>query len=261
MDNAPPPSGFATWQPVKLAAKAYAIKNGIALPAGFNPTTNAPGPAFRALVVAIERFAGLDVDQGLVGPQVLGVLAPFLGTSGAHPKIQAGDPLCFSHGSEAGPVAITLSNENQFHANEPLTWLRIPGLAPRANDPTRQRMVDIARFAIAQSKRIHYSQDHRMAWERASRKLRPPIAANALPLDVFEDCSSSISGIAALAGAPDPNGSGFDGEGFTGTMLDHCTRLGAGAPPAALLPADIAVYGKDNGTHAIMVLDPFRPPR
>ena len=88
--------------------------------------------------------------------------------------------------------------------------------------------------------------------------MRPPIAPNTLPLDVFEDCSSSISGIAALAGAPDPNGSGFDGEGFTGTMLDHCTHLGTGRAPAGLLPADIAVYGADNGVHAMMVIDPFQ---
>jgi hypothetical protein len=259
--STPPPAPFAHWQPIKLAAKAYAIRHGIPLPPGFRPETNAAGPAFRALVVAIEQAAGLDVDDGSVGPQVLGALGPFLGTSPSHGGVQAGDPLCFSHGSEAGPLAITLSNESQFHAGEPVTWLRIPGLPARADDPTRQRFVALARFAIAQAKHIHYSQDDhlRMAWERAARHVKPPIAPNALPLEVFEDCSSSISGLAALAGAPDPNGSGFDGSGFTGTMLGHCTRLGSGAPPRGLLPGDIAVYGDGNGTHAMLVIDAFRP--
>src|SRR5690349_3222288 len=127
-DSSPPPTGFAAWQPVKLAAKAYAIRHGIALPAGFDPTTDTAGPAFRALVVAIEQSAGLDVDEGRVGPQVLGVLGPFLGTSRTQRASLAADPLLFSHGSEDGPHHVALSQENTAHAGEPLTWLRIPGL-------------------------------------------------------------------------------------------------------------------------------------
>jgi cell wall-associated NlpC family hydrolase len=35
------------------------------------------------------------------------------------------DPLLFSHGIEAGPIAVRLSTENRYHAGETVSFLRL----------------------------------------------------------------------------------------------------------------------------------------
>ncbi len=67
------------------------------------------------------------------------------------------------------------------------------------------------------------------------------------------DCSEAVTLVFRLAGCGDPNGLGFNGYGYTGTMLSHLphyTALGA-AHPGALL-----VFGSGTGTHVCMVMEP-----
>jgi peptidoglycan hydrolase-like protein with peptidoglycan-binding domain len=40
-----------------------------------------------------------------------------------------------------------------------------------------------------------------------------------------EDCSSSVTGACWLAGVPDPNGLGYNGQGYTGTLVTHGFRI------------------------------------
>lgn len=63
--------------------------------------------------------------------------------------------------------------------------------------------------------RMHYTQSSlRMTIVR--KKLRPPFH-NVL----FEDCSSFATGVYWIAGCPDPNGLGYNGFGYTGTLARH----------------------------------------
>lgn len=81
---------------------------------------------------------------------------------------------------------------------------------------------------------VHYTQ----GWSRMSivkRHLATMVALNnAGPL--YEDCSSSLTGLYYIARVPDPNGFGFNGLGYTGTMAVRGSRWGAslgGLPVAA----------------------------
>lgn len=64
------------------------------------------------------------------------------------------------------------------------------------------------------------------------------------------DCSGSITLAAKAAGCPDPNGLGFNGQGYTGTMLSHCKHI----PRSLLQPGDLAVFGAFPGHHVVAVV-------
>lgn len=70
---------------------------------------------------------------------------------------------------------------------------------------------------------------------------------------VFEgDCSSTITEIDKWSGLSDPNGLGFDGYGYTGTMLDHLPRTDTVRTGA------IGIFGAYPGLHAIMALEDYK---
>ena len=56
------------------------------------------------------------------------------------------------------------------------------------------------------------------------------------------DCSSHATGAYFWAGAPDPNHRGYDGYGYTGTLIDN--------PPASspYKVGDLAIYGASSGS-------------
>ena len=53
-----------------------------------------------------------------------------------------------------------------------------------------------------------------------------------------------------LAGADDPNGLGYDHEGYTGTLLSHGLEI----PLAQVQPGDVIVYGPGTGWHTALVV-------
>lgn len=66
------------------------------------------------------------------------------------------------------------------------------------------------------------------------------------------DCTEAITMIFRLAGAKDPNGSNYNGQGFTGTMLDHLPHFKksiSGAKTGAIL-----IFGAGDGTHGCIVM-------
>ena len=74
------------------------------------------------------------------------------------------------------------------------------------------------------------------------RKIYPPRVPE------WEDCSSFATWTYFVAGAPDPNGAGYNGSGYTGTLSRHGRRLGGeGSSRSQQLklaqPGDLVFYG------------------
>lgn len=71
---------------------------------------------------------------------------------------------------------------------------------------------------------------------------------------LWSDCSSGVTDLYWLAGLPDPNGLGYNGQGYTGTLIVH----GKSAPSFAALPTGGMVFYSTNGqtsTHVAMKID------
>jgi Putative peptidoglycan binding domain len=104
----------------------------------------------------------------------------------------------------------------------------------------REAIVANARWGIANQPLIHYAQ------------LRPIDALHEprrLPLTT--DCSGFVTLCYVWAGAPDPNGLGCSGAGWTGTLLEHLKPLAA----EAVQPGDLVVFGPPPGKHVALVLE------
>ncbi len=68
------------------------------------------------------------------------------------------------------------------------------------------------------------------------------------------DCSAWVTYCYSWSHAPDPNGQNFDGEGYTGTLLSHGTKI----PESQLMPGDVIVFvtpQKTDGVHAVLVTE------
>jgi cell wall-associated NlpC family hydrolase len=67
----------------------------------------------------------------------------------------------------------------------------------------------------------------------------------------FEDCSSSVTWLYFQADAPDPNGRGYDGHGFTGTLVGRGKRI----PLSKAAPGDLVFYGESSTrSHVVCVM-------
>jgi cell wall-associated NlpC family hydrolase len=106
----------------------------------------------------------------------------------------------------------------------------------------RQKIVTAARWGIENEPAIHYGQ------------IRPMALSRDLPLTT--DCSGFVTLCYFLAGAPDPNGRGYDGEGWTGTLLRALPELDA----ASIRRGDLVVWGAYPGRHVAIVLEPGDDP-
>jgi hypothetical protein len=72
---------------------------------------------------------------------------------------------------------------------------------------------------------------------------------------VRTDCSGAVTYAAELAGCPDPNDLGFNGEGYTGTLGSHCRHI----PRSLLRIGDLVLFGPSYPWHhvcAVVELDP-----
>jgi cell wall-associated NlpC family hydrolase len=58
------------------------------------------------------------------------------------------------------------------------------------------------------------------------------------------DCSGFVTVCHYAGGAPDPNGRGYDGEGYTGTLCDFGSRVN---DVSSLKPGDLVFYGYSSG--------------
>jgi hypothetical protein len=118
-----------------------------------------------------------------------------------------------------------------------------PAVTPEtAADEQRARMTVWARWAIQEHAQFTYT-------EGPGRSHMVESSPGSLPQSA--DCSAFCTGLAKWAGAPDPNGLNFSPVGYTGTLLEHCTHIEAGAARMG----DLIVYGPGTGAHAVYILE------
>lgn len=97
---------------------------------------------------------------------------------------------------------------------------------------TRNAMVAAGFFWYAHKWGISYSQMRPMAMGK------PPYVPPRW------DCSGFVTNCFYAGGAPDPNGRGYDGQGYTGTLMGRGTVVGS---ITDLSPGDLIFYGYSSG--------------
>jgi len=105
----------------------------------------------------------------------------------------------------------------------------------------RQDIVNWARWGVANSAGFTYSENA----DRMEGVNKPGVTPCVC------DCSAFVTYCYSWAGAADPNGQGYDGQGYTGTLLSH------GAPIALhdVQPGDVIVYGPGTGDHTAVIVE------
>ncbi len=130
----------------------------------------------------------------------------------------------------------------------PMTWaaLRASTPAPAPVGGLREKIVAEAQWGLTNAAAIHYKQ------------LRPIDGINQrhkLPLDT--DCSGFVTLCYKWAGAGDPNGLGFNGQGYTGTLLANLTAV----TQSQVKAGDLVLWSRDGkGEHVALVLEPGSDP-
>ena len=105
-------------------------------------------------------------------------------------------------------------------------------------DGIREKIVAYALWGVANEPSIHYAQ------------VRPyPSSPRALPMQT--DCSGFSTLAYKDAGGPDPNGFGFSGYGYTGTILSACEHIA----PSECKAGDLIVYGPSTGHHVVIATE------
>lgn len=107
------------------------------------------------------------------------------------------------------------------------------------------KVVEHAQWGVANEPSIHYRQ---------SRPIDGLNQPHKLPL--YTDCSGFSTCCYRWAGAPDPNGNGYNGQGYTGTMLASCQHISQAEAKAG----DLIVYGNYPGEHVVIVQVPGADP-
>ena len=117
---------------------------------------------------------------------------------------------------------------------------RARGYGLKKQATVRERIVEYAKWGAANKSVIHYAQ------------VRPMDKLNQVKsLPWWTDCSEFVTTIYKWAGAPDPNGRGYDGQGYTGTMLSH----GISIPLWQCKPGDVVIWGYSPGHHTAVLVD------
>jgi hypothetical protein len=130
-----------------------------------------------------------------------------------------------------------------------------PSKAQTRETVVRSRAVAVMHVLLHYEPNVHYRQARPM---RSASVVSLSDLEHRLqqPAGVAMDCSESVTLIARLAGAKNPNGGPYTGQGFTGTILRACKRIGK----TQLRPADLIVFGPGTGHHVVTVLEPGPDP-
>lgn len=102
-------------------------------------------------------------------------------------------------------------------------------------EDARKKGVRICLYAYSQRDYMHYTQDSRRMTDFGP----PPNIPN------WTDCSGAATWVYKSTGLPDPNGMGYNGYGYTGTMTEN----GRVVPMNALKELDLIFYGKPGINH------------
>jgi Putative peptidoglycan binding domain/CHAP domain len=99
----------------------------------------------------------------------------------------------------------------------------------------RAKIKSAALYGYEMRSKIRYTQSG-LRMEGVREKIRPP------DVPTWEDCSSFVTWLYWLAGAPDPNGLNYNGYGFTGTQIQH----GHEVSRSAAKDGDLVFYGRSD---------------
>jgi hypothetical protein len=114
--------------------------------------------------------------------------------------------------------------------------------------PTTPVCVQAAMVAMNNRGLVHYSQSTRMMIVRYGIKpLAKLIDWFKRGKQLWEDCSSSSTGFYYIEGRPDPNDCGYNGLGYTGTLVVHGTRV------STPQPGDLGFYGSGWPYHHVVI--------
>lgn len=107
------------------------------------------------------------------------------------------------------------------------------------NAEIRKKIVANALWGVRHESEIHY-EEHR------------PIDGIGHPhkLPLKTDCSGFATDCYNWAGAADPNGFGYNGLGYTGTLLNHMQRIRRSDAE----PGDLVVFGPGTGEHVVVIV-------
>jgi len=111
------------------------------------------------------------------------------------------------------------------------------------------------KWLIAKTPLIDYEQYRPMRTSRITEQHLSDLFFHKQKISM--DCSESVTLLCRLAGLSDPNGMGYNGYGFTGTML---TSLPHYTDPADADVGALVVFGPGTGDHVCMVLTPGSDP-
>ncbi len=126
----------------------------------------------------------------------------------------------------------------------------------RTSPGQRAHLAGLMDVLVAHEPQVHYDQVRPMT----TRSILTPAALRAhlkagLPLTM--DCSESVTLLCRLAGLDDPNGLGYNGLGFTGTLLSHLPHY---SKPENAMTGALVVFGTGTGHHVCMVRKPGKNP-
>src|SRR5690348_15253918 len=105
----------------------------------------------------------------------------------------------------------------------------------------RDNIVSNALWGVSVEPSIHYSQGPN----------RYDAIGHPRMLPLYTDCSGWATLCCNWAGAPDSNGTNYNHQGYTGTLLDHCPHIAV----SATQPGDLIVYGPYPGDHVVIVVE------
>lgn len=115
--------------------------------------------------------------------------------------------------------------------------------APKPQPSARTLIVQFCGWGCAHQPEIHYAETRPI----------PLDSPGVLPkLPFTTDCSGFATMAYRYAGAPDPNGNAYNGQGYTGTLLAKGKRIGIDK----VRPGDVVIYGCKSiltGHHAAVV--------
>ena len=107
----------------------------------------------------------------------------------------------------------------------------------------RAKLAALMDATHAHRAQIHYAQVRPMRNVQLARPVYP----------LTMDCSEGVTCLCKWAGLHDPNGLGYNGKGYTGTLLDHLPHY---FRPANAMTGALVVFGPGTGEHVAMVREP-----
>ena len=108
-------------------------------------------------------------------------------------------------------------------------------------ETTRSAIVDAAMLCRDHEPAIHYTQEMTLRMQGVTERIYPPDYPR------YADCSSFATWCYFVSGWPDPNGVGYNGTGYTGTLVEH------GRQVSSPVPSDLAFYGNPISHVAVCV--------